>query len=92
MRGKPPVERRRDQTGLVEGEEQLKISRAVLVEDADPIAGLQTELADEARRKLRRQLVEFSEGLRFAFEPDGFERGMPPRPPTEHFRNRSHTR
>ena len=92
MRREPPVERRRNQAGLVEGEEQFQISRAVLVEDADTIAGLQREAAREAGRELRCQLVQFGEGLRFALEPHRFERRMALRPPTQHLRNRSHPR
>ena len=51
VRRQPPVERRRDQAGFVEREEQFEISRAVLVENADAIAGGKTELVEETGRE-----------------------------------------
>ena len=45
VRREPPVDRRRHHAGLVEREKQLEIGRAVLVENADPIAGFKAELA-----------------------------------------------
>jgi len=92
MCGQPPVDRRGDQARLVAGEQQLHIGGAVLVEDGDPIANLESEHSRKAAGELRTAFVELAISLASALVPDRFEVRMASRAPTDQFGDRPHGR